>query len=230
MPTELKLEKFEGPLDLLLQLIDQEKMDISEIALSKITEQFFAYLDKLEQNRPEELADFLVIAARLIYLKSHHLLQYANPSEETGPDLADQLKLYKQYVEASKKINAMWQVGSVAYGRVEPPIKATEFIMPSNAAARNLHAAMTSIIRRLKPVDPLPKVTIDHSLSVKQKIDSIRHLLKNSKEFNFTHIVQTAKNKTEIIVSFLAILELIKEKTVSVKQDLAFDDMVIVRR
>ena len=227
---ELKLEKFEGPLDLLLQLIDQEKMDISEIALSKITEQFFAYLDKLEKNRPEELADFLVIAARLIFLKSHNLLQYANPQEEeNGPALADQLKLYKQYVEASKTINILWQAGKVAYGRVEPPIKVTEFILPTNAGAQNLHTAMTTLLRRLKPVEALPKVTIDHSVSVKQRIDAIRQLLTGSKEVSFKHILANAKNKTEIIVSFLAILELIKEKSVHVKQAWSFEDMFIMK-
>lgn len=230
MVTELKLEKFEGPLDLLLQLIDQEKMDISEIALSKITEQFFTYLDKLEKNRPEELADFLVIAARLIFLKSHNLLQYANPQEEeSGPALADQLKLYKQYVEASKTINILWQAGKVAYGRTEPPIKVTEFIMPANADKNNLHTAMTALLRRLKPVDPLPKVTVDHSVSVKQKIDTIRNLLKSGKEISFKNLLSTSKNKTEVIVSFLAILELIKEKTVSVKQAWSFEDMFIVK-
>lgn len=230
MVTELKLEKFEGPLDLLLQLIDQEKMDISEIALSKITEQFFTYLDKLEKNRPEELADFLVIAARLIFLKSHNLLQYANPQEEEGgPALADQLKLYKQYVEASKTINILWQAGKVAYGRTEPPIKVAEFIMPANADKNNLHTAMTTLLRRLKPVDPLPKVTVDHSVSVKQKIDTIRNLLKSGTEISFKNLLSTSKNKTEVIVSFLAILELIKEKTVSVKQAWSFEDMFIVK-
>lgn len=230
MPTELKLEKFEGPLDLLLQLIDQEKMDISEIALSKITEQFFSYLDKLEKNRPEELADFLVIAARLIYLKSHHLLQYANPQEEeSGPALADQLKLYKQYVEASKTINILWQANKVAYGRVEPPIKTTEFIMPTNAGKDKLHASFTALLNRLKPLEALPKVTIDHSISVKQKIDNIRQLLNSAKQLNFTNILSAARNKTEVIVSFLAILELVKEKSVRVKQNISFADMLIVK-
>lgn len=231
MPTELKLEKFEGPLDLLLQLIDQEKMDISEIALSKITEQFFSYLDTLEKNRPEELADFLVVAARLIFLKSHNLLQYVNPQEEdAGPALADQLKLYKQYVEASKTINILWQAGKVAYGRIEPPIKNKEFVLPSNADKNNLYNSIMFLLARLKPVEPLPKVTVDHSISVKQKIDSIRHFLKTNKEFSFKNLLSSAKNKTEVIVNFLAVLELVKEKSIMVKQTLAFEDMLIVKR
>ncbi len=231
MPTELKLEKFEGPLDLLLQLIDQEKMDISEIALSKITEQFFSYLDTLEKNRPEELADFLVVAARLIFLKSHNLLQYVNPQEEdTGPALADQLKLYKQYVEASKTINILWEAGKVAYGRIEPPIKNKEFVLPGNADKNSLYNSIMFLLNRLKPVEALPKVSIDHSVSVKQKIDSIRHFLKSNKEFSFKNLLSSAKNKTEVIVNFLAVLELVKEKSIMVKQTLAFEDMLIVKR
>ncbi len=229
MPTELKLEKFEGPLNLLLQLIDQEKMDITEIALSKITEQFFSYLDKLEKNRPEELADFLVIAARLIFLKSHSLLQYASPQEENGPALADQLKLYKQYVEASKTINSLWQAGKVAYGRIEPPLKNKEFVLPANADKNSLYNSFVFLLNRLKPVEALPKVTIDHSISVKQKIDTIRNFLKTNREFSFQHLLSSAKNRTEVIINFLAVLELVKEKTILVKQTLAFDDMLIVK-
>lgn len=227
---ELKLEKFEGPLDLLLQLIDQEKMDISEIALSKITEQFFSYLDKLEKNRPEELVDFLVIAAKLIYLKSHSLLQYAYPEEDdSGPGLADQLKLYKQYVEASKTINSFWEAGKIAYGRIEPPTQAKEFVLPANAGKNNLHDAMAALLNRLKPLEPLPKVTIDHSISIKQKIDAIRNLLKSGQELSFKDLLSSAQNKTEVIVSFLAILELVKLRSARVSQVNSFEDLLIVK-
>ncbi|TSC83765.1 MAG: segregation and condensation protein A [Parcubacteria group bacterium Gr01-1014_13] len=230
MPTDLKLEKFEGPLDLLLQLVDQEKLGITEIALAKVTEQFFSYLDKLEKNRPEELADFLVVAARLIYLKSHSLLQYAYPEEEdSGPGLADQLKLYKQYVEASKVVNSLWEANKIAYGRIEPPVKNKEFILPLNAAAKNLHDSMVFLLGRLKPLEALPKVTIDHSVSIKQKIDSIRNLLKNGKELSFKDILSSAQNKTEVIVSFLAILELVKQQSVRFRQVNAFEDLLVVK-
>lgn len=230
MPTDLKLEKFEGPLDLLLQLVDQEKLSITEIALAKVTEQFFSYLDKLEKNRPEELADFLVVAARLIYLKSHSLLQYAYPEEEdNGPGLADQLKLYKQYVEASKVVNGLWEANKIAYGRIEPPVKNKEFVLPANATTNNLYDSMLSLLKRLKPLEPLPKVAIDHSISIKQKIDSIRNLLKNGKEFSFKNLLSSAQNKTEVIVSFLAILELVKQQSIRFKQVNAFEDLLVTK-
>ncbi len=227
MPT-IKIDKFEGPMDLLLQLIDQEKLDISEISLARVTEQFFSYLDKLEENRSEELADFLVIAARLVYLKSHSLLQYAYPEDEdTGPSLADQLKLYKQYVEASRVVNSLWQKQNIAYGRVEPPVKSAKFVLPANAGTNNLRDAMMILLARLKPLEPLPKATIDHSISIKQKIDAIRSLLKNGKEVSFKNLLSSAQNKTEVIVSFLAILELIKQQSVRFRQVNAFEDLVI---
>jgi len=228
MVTDLKLEKFEGPLDLLLQLIDQEKLSIGEIALSKVTEQFFSYLDKLEKNRPEELADFLVVAARLIYLKSHHLLQYAYPEEEdAGPGLADQLKLYKQYVEAGKTVNSLWEANKIAYGRVEPPVKSEEFVLPANASQNNLRDSMVFLLNRLRPLEPLPKVTIDHSISIKQKIDAIRNLLKNGKELSFKNLLSAAQSKTEVIVSFLAILELVKQQSVRFRQMDSFADLLV---
>ena len=230
MVTELKLEKFEGPLDLLLQLVDQEKLSITEIALAKVTEQFFSYLDKLEKNRPEELADFLVVAARLIYLKSHSLLQYAFPEEEdNGPGLADQLKLYKQYVEASKTVNGLWEADKIAYGRIEPPIKSKEFVLPANAGANNLYNSMVFLLNRLKPLEPLPKVSIDHSISIKQKIDSIRELLKSGQEFSFKNLLSSAQNRTEVIVSFLAILELVKQQSIRFKQVNAFEDLLVTK-
>lgn len=227
MPT-IKIDKFEGPMDLLLQLVDQEKLDISEIALARVTEQFFSYLDKLEENRSEELADFLVIAARLVYLKSHSLLQYAYPEDEdAGPSLADQLKLYKQYVEASKVVNGLWEKQNIAYGRVEPPVKSDKFVLPANAVTNNLRDAMMLLLARLKPLEPLPKVTIDHSISIKQKIDAIRNLLKNGKEASFKNLLSVAQNKTEVIVSFLAVLELVKGKNILVKQTGAYADLTL---
>ena len=217
-------------MDLLLQLLDEEKLSISEIALSKVTEQFFVYLDKLEDNRSEELADFLVVAAKLIYLKSHSLLQYAYPEDEdSGPSLADQLKLYKQYVEASKIINGLWEKQAIAYGRVEPPVKSAKFVLPANAGQNSLRDAMMFLLNRLKPLEPLPKVSIDHSISIKQKIDAIRDLLKNGKEISFKNLLSSAQNKTEVIVSFLAILELVKQKSVHFRQVNAFADLLVVK-
>ncbi|EKD42838.1 MAG: Chromosome segregation and condensation protein [uncultured bacterium] len=227
MTPEIKLEKFQGPLDLLLQLIELEKLNITEVSLSQITEQFLNYLDKMEKDRSEELADFLVIATKLVYLKSKTLLPYLYPEEEEGPSLADQLKMYQQYILASKKINILWSQNRIAYGRIEPPVKNTEFVLPLNARAADLLKSMEKLVSRLRPLNPLPKITIDRAVSVKQKVDSIWNALKQHKKMNFKDLLSSAENKTEVIVSFLALLELMREQKAFINQDSAFGSMEI---
>jgi len=223
----IKLEKFEGPLDLLLQLIEQEKLNITEIALSKVTEQYFEHLNKLEESRPEELADFLVVATKLVYLKSKTLLPYLTPEEDEGPSLADQLRMYKRYVEASHEINRRWEAGRLAYGRLEPPVKPEGFVLPANAHSADLREAFVNLLKRLKPVTPLPKVTVDRAVSVKQKLDTLLNFLKQRRRFNFSEILSQAKNRTEIIVSFIALLELVKTGVAAARQNKSFEDLEI---
>lgn len=211
MSADIKLEKFQGPLDLLLQLVEQEEMKITEISLSEVTEQFVKYLDQLSESNSEELADFLVVATKLVYLKSRVLLPYLYPEEDEGPSLADQLKMYQQYVEASKKIEQLWSAGSVAYGRIEPPVKVTDFVLPTNSRMDDLHITMLKLVMRLKPIDPLPRVAIDRGITVKDKIEKILTALKQFKKINFSQILSNAENKTDIIISFLAVLDLLKE-------------------
>jgi segregation and condensation protein A len=225
MTTIFTLEKFEGPLDLLLQLLEQEELVITDITIARVTEQYLKYLDSLEEYRSEELADFLVVATKLVYLKSKMLLPYLYPPEEEGPSLADQLKLYKQYVEASKVIESLWTENQVAYGRVEPPIKVEGFIMPSNARIEHLYSLMVLVLKKLKPLNPLPKVAIDRTISLKQKIESIFETLQQIKKLSFAEVVGAAESRTEIIVSFLAILELVKQQRVAIEQVECFQEM-----
>lgn len=224
---EIKLEQFSGPLDLLLALIEQEKLNINDIALSKVTEQYFDYLNKLEERRPEELADFLVIATKLVYMKSKNLLPQLAADEDDGPSLADQLRMYKRYIEASRDINRIWNKNVLGYGRLEPPIKAEGFALPVNAKTQDLKESFHSLLKRIKPVNPLPKVSIDRAISVKQKIESIFNLLKQYKKVSFARILAEAENKTEVIVSFLAILELVKFGNAAVSQSKTFADLEI---
>ncbi len=230
MPADFKLDKFAGPLDLLLQLIEKEELNITEIALSQITEQYFAYLDKLEKNRSEKLADFLVIAAKLVYLKSRNLLPYLYPEEEEeGLSLADQLKMYKAYIEASKILDDLWAKNRIAYGHLEPLVKLTEFVVPANANLENLAINFQTVLKRLCPISPLPKVTVDHSISVKQTIDKIRALINSKKYFNFSKLLSNKNNRTEIIVSFLALLELLKNKVINIQQNSSYGELEIVK-
>ena len=228
MRPEIKLEKFFGPLDLLLSLIKDNQYNISDIALSEVTEQYLRYLDKLEENKAEELADFLIVGARLIFLKSRLLLpQFAPEEDDGGQSLEDQLKLYKSFVEASKKINKLWINNLRSVFRMEPPRKRPEFLAPLNLSQDSLRQFMVQLLKRLHPLKPLPQTTIDKAVSLKERLDKIRNLIKQSGKINFFELLGNVKNKTEIIVSFLALLELVKQKTVVFTQDDAFSDILI---
>lgn len=229
MAPSVALEKFQGPLDLLLQLIEQEQMAITEISLSEVTEQFFTYLNQVEEKDAEELADFLVVASKLVFLKSKHLLPYLYPEEEAGPSLADQLKMYKRYADASVHVDALWKQNTLSYGRIEPPTPVEGFLLPLNATAEGLRNAFTFLLKRLKPVAVLPQVSIDRTMSVKDKIASIYDALKSIKKLAFSDVINQAQNRTEVIVSFLAILELVKQENITVQQDHAFHNFTLTR-
>ena len=109
MPYTIKIQKFEGPLDLLLQLIEQEELDITEISLAHITEQYLEYLATIEELYPDELADFLVVATKLLLIKSHMLLPELTLEDEDEESLTRQLQLYKKYVEAARRLHDRWQ-------------------------------------------------------------------------------------------------------------------------
>ena len=226
---KIKLEQFEGPYDLLLQLIADKKLEITEIAISEVTEQYLAYLDTLEKKRPEELADFLVVAAKLLLMKSSRLLPQFAPEEEEGPSLEEQLKLYKAFLDASKTVNTMWLNGKRASFRVEPPRRPEAFLPPKNFMLEALHESMVQLLNRLKPPKELPLARIDKAVSMKEKIDVIRRLLKSRKQFSFSELLKDSKNRTEIIVGLLALLELVKLKVVGLRQEKGFGEIVVER-
>lgn len=222
-----KLDKFSGPLDVLLNLIEEKQMSVSELALSEVTEQFLEHLSKLEDKRPEDLADFLVVATRLIFIKSRELLPRLGADEEDGPSLADQLRLYQAFIEASKKLNHRWNGPQRSVFRVEPPRGPVEFIPPKNFSAENLRASLEKLIRRLKPLPPLPQTQIDKTVSVKEKIEEIRKLLSRGRGISLFGLLKGSRSRTELIVSFLALLELVKQERVLLKQSGSFEDITL---
>ena len=113
----VRLEQFEGPLDLLVQLIHENKLNISEISLANITEQYLAYLVEVEERFPEELADFLVIATRLLLIKSKLFLPVSDEEEDDEERLSSQLKIYKTFVDASQAVQSLISRRRFLYAR-----------------------------------------------------------------------------------------------------------------
>ncbi len=226
----IKVDNFEGPLDLLLKLIEQEELDITQVSLSAVTEQYISYIDSLSDKKPDVLADFLLIAARLLVIKSRALLpELALGEEDFAGDLERQLKLYKKYLEASVILGEMATGGHYAYGRPEylGVIAGAEFRPPKTLNINKLKLAMEAIVGELDALSRLPKKTLAQVISIKEKIEEIRNLLAERNFFHWHELAAKAKSKTEIVVSFLGILELNKQRHLAIEQEEIFGEIKI---
>ncbi len=228
MSLTLKLQQFSGPLDVLLALIEEKRMPITDLSISAVTEQYLQHVEKLDAINPEELADFLGIATKLVLYKSKLLLpQFFPEEEEDEQSLQEQLRRYKLFVDVSKHVSGLWTKKRYSVFRVEPPKKQHEFVPPQKTTQDTMHKSMVQLLRRLAPLKPLPQVTVHKTISVKEKIQTIRQLLKKVKTVHFHDIVSSKKNKSEIIIGFLAVLELVKQQHIALSQNTSFSDIVI---
>lgn len=227
MSYAVQLEKFEGPLDLLLECIENEAVDISDVSLALITDRYLAYLHDHPAIPPEEMADFLVVASKLLFLKSKTLLPFLAPQEDEGPDLAMQLKMYKAYVDASKTIAQMLADHHFLYAHESLPRVDIGFAPPEKLTGRDMRAFFAAVIARLEPLFKIPKAIIEQTVSLHEKIKHIQAFIRRAARTSFRAIAATSENKTDIVVSFLALLELMKQKMISVHQQKHFADITI---
>ncbi|MFA5106840.1 MAG: segregation/condensation protein A [Patescibacteria group bacterium] len=224
---QIKLEQFEGPLDLLLRLIEEEKLDITTVSLAKVTDQYLSYIETMEEVRTEELADFLVVAAKLLLIKSKTLLPFLQPEAEEI-DLEKQLRIYKEYLEASKQVQALIRRKRYLYPReMSRSMLEPIFNPPPQLDAPGLQRIMLEVLRKIEPIVSLPEEVIERTVSIQQKIDQIRTLIIQQETTSFQALLNTAGTKTEVIVTFLALLELIKQENIVVVQQSVFDDITI---
>ncbi len=223
-----KEKEFSGPLDLLLNLIYEQKLDINDISLSSVTEQYLNYLEGVNNINVEELADFLLIASKLLFLKSKLLLpNFVLPEDEI--DIKDQLKLYEQFVKASKILSKKWLDNKQSYYRLEPPKPSSDFVKPVNLDVEVLNNSMKRIIKRLAPLKPiLPQSKVKQVVSLQAKIRLIRNILNLKKHTSFSKLIAENKtNRADIVVSFLALLELSKQNVITIRQERQFGDILI---
>lgn len=239
------MEKFSGPLGLLLSLIESEEMDITEIALAKIADDYVAYLRSASDINPEEMADFLVIAAKLLFIKSKALLPYLYSAEEEEEinELENQLRMYKEFVAASKKIKEI--IGGEHWLYVPPLTNAKNrraqfnlpvFSPPTKITATVLRDKFLTVLENWEEQlakeqeEKLATITLEPKISLDDKIFDIKKLLLDKLRINFSKLLAAAGTKTEIIVSFLAVLELAKQKELVFEQAELFSEIHITRQ
>lgn len=225
---KIKLEHFEGPLDLLLRLIEEEEMDITQISLAKVADQFIEYVEISKEMNPEEIADFLVVASKLLLIKSKVLLPTLEIDDEEASDLEKQLKIYKEYYQASKVIEQMIRKKRFTFSR-EKPIRVFQrkFSPPKKLKIKDLGVMFGEVLKRIGPIVNLPKEVITKTITITEKINQIKKYILEKVSFNFKKLLNNGGTKTEVIVSFLAMLELVKQRTIEVTQSGMFEDIEI---
>ena len=223
----LKLEKFEGPLDLLLELIEKDKLDISDISLAKATDQFLDYLGELQEKNPWDIADFLIVAAKLILIKSRTLLPFftiTQEEEEELTELKENLIQYQQIRKGAKAIGDMEKRIMTSYHRHSNLRYFHIFAPPENINISILWQCFNSIQSAQIKKEKLEEKNINLSFFFEEKIKDIKFRLERNLQDHF-HMIADKSSKTHIIISFLAILELIKQKFLIAEQDRVFGEI-----
>jgi segregation and condensation protein A len=226
---QTKLEQFQGPLDLLLQLIEGQKLDISQVALAQVTDQYLSYLDKLQNISAEELADFLVIATKLLVIKSKLLLpQLADEEEDSAEELEAQLKLYRDYQEASQRLELMIGEENFSFSRekIAFTLQPT-FSPPASVTAVLLQEIFSEVVRRVDYIVNLPQKVMEKVVSLTEMVSGIRQRLSTAQKFSFHQLLDGAKCRGDVVVCFMALLELIRAGEIAVNQKGVFDEIEV---
>jgi len=232
MTYKVKLDIFEGPLDLLLYLIKKEELDITDIPIARLTEQYLEYLNLMELLDLDIAGEFLVMAATLMQIKSKTLLPLdpEAPEEELDPraELVRRLLEYKAFKEAADALRGFEGKQSGIFTRlgVEPEIDGGDSPF-FEGTLFDLITAFSRILKNL-PKEPFHRVEKDE-FTVAEKVHDIFHRLVKEPVIYFSEFFKNAKNKFEVITTFLAILELIRLKEVTVSQMNHFGEIEIAR-
>jgi len=220
---------YEGPLDLLLSLIERSELNITAISLATVTDQYLSYLHGLEQMKPDEISSFLVIAAKLVQIKSEALLPRPierEPGEEDpGTELVELLILYKRYKEIAGWLVERQENNLRTHLRVAPPPKVEAKLDLSNLTLEGLLAAAESAFSKDKKKEALGTIISAPRVTIREKIDYITKTMKHIQRMSFSGLITDKSTRIEIVVTFLAMLELIKRYHISAVQNELFGEI-----
>ncbi len=232
MAYHFRLEKFEGPLDLLLSLIEKEKLDITQVSLAQVADQYLVHIRNEESISLENLAAFLSIAARLILIKSRALLpvlDFSDEEEEAMEDLEYRLKAYRLFREASQKLGTLFLRARGSFTRESFSGMQVVFYPPKDITREVLRAHFLDVLGDIPIFEILPEREIASIITLEEKITALQRSLSERAESSFAEIIGTARDRVEVIVSFLAMLELIKQRFIHVEQKEFFSNIRIKR-
>jgi segregation and condensation protein A len=226
------LPLFEGPLDLLLHLIEERELDITKVSLAAVTDQYVDYISRLEKLEAEKLADFLTIAAKLLLIKSRMLLPQLPTEEEeeegnVGDELVRQLIEYRKFKTAAQGLRAREEEGLHAYARLLPLPELERSFRLEGVTLDDLVETVRRAILTQKTTSSVNEVVTPLHISLPEKIAQLERLAIERHRFSFNRLLAKAASRMEIIVTFLALLQLIKRRRVAVEQAELFGEIVV---
>ena len=229
---QLHLPVFDGPLDLLLYLIEREELDITAVSLVQVTDQYLAYLRAGDQIDATALAEFIAVGARLLLIKSRALLpppydEDDEIEEDFGDDLVRRLREYRRFKEAAANLRSIEELGLHAYPRIAPP---PVLPMPTGLDGVTTDLLLTIVrdVLERQPEVPEERVVERHEVTVDDKVAQLTERISSGRRISFREFISAARSRTEVIVSFMAVLELIKALKLRAEQDALFGDISLV--
>lgn len=236
MKYNIQLQVYEGPLDLLYDLISKHKIDIKDISIIDITKQYIKYIEMLEKMDLEITSEFITMASKLLEVKSKYLLFKQKSDEEVEDprlELMEQLEEYRKFKIAAENLKDNIIYIDELYYRKKEEIIIDEKVNLDEISIEAIMKILPHILKVKKIEEEandekLNKIVRGRIISVEEKTRYIRDIIKETNEIQFTKIIHTS-DKDEIIVTFLSILELIKCREIIVEQNIFFDDIIIKR-
>ncbi|HEY8901444.1 MAG TPA: segregation/condensation protein A [Chthoniobacterales bacterium] len=236
---KVKLDVFEGPLDLLLYLIKRDEVDIYEISIERITKQYLEYLDAFRLLNIDLAGEFIVMAANLLYIKSRTLLPADQQMAEEDADEDDprwelirQLIEYKKFKEAANQLREREAAQENLYARVPAAPELApdaENLLVEEVGIFDLIRAFQNVLKRRTPKQENLREIFEENFTVADKIDHVLRIISAGVPIKFEEMFPDHASRTEIVVTFLAMLELIRMKQLRVRQDVHFAEIWIER-
>lgn len=226
---QIKTETFEGPFDLLVTLIEKRKMHVSDVSLAQVADDYIKYVNMQENFPVEETANFILVAATLLLIKSKNLLpvfDLTTEEESDVEDLENRLRLYKKFRRIALLLWPHWGKRKM-YERSFVPENEPMFVPDENVTPEVLKSSLEALLTKARSqFKSLPKAKVQQVVSLEEMMDNLSKRIQTSLSMSFKDFSKMGKvDKIEVVVSFLAMLELVKQGALSVVQQGTFQDI-----
>jgi segregation and condensation protein A len=229
---ELRLPNYEGPLDVLLRMVEERHLEITAVSLAAVANQFITYMAGVSQRDPQTIANFLSVAARLILIKSRALLPQATApveEQEETDDLVGQLRAYQLYKRAAKILREREQQGLRAFNVQPPPIPRmkSKMLPLDNVTLEMLARSMQRVVDRWLPLPMADEMVSRLSFTVNDCMEKIQNAVKRYPKVTFTEMLDGVNTRVEVVITLMALLELLKRYAIRCYQDALFGEIII---